>query len=45
METLRRFGVRDLVPGEEVRVRFGEGPKGLMVAEMIPEDGDPSDQD
>lgn len=38
METLRRFGVRDLVPGQEVRVRFGEGPKGLMVAEMIPED-------
>lgn len=39
METLRRFGVRDLVPGQEVRVRFGEGPKGLMVAEMIPEGG------
>lgn len=39
METLRRFGVRDLVPGQEVQVRFGEGPKGLMVAEMIPEGG------
>lgn len=39
METLRRFGVRDLVPGQEVRVRFGEGPKGLMVAEMIPDGG------
>jgi CspA family cold shock protein len=38
METLRRFGVRDLVPGQEVRVRFGEGPKGLMVAEMVPDD-------
>ena len=38
METLRRFGVRDLLPGQEVRVRFGEGPKGLMVAEMIPQD-------
>jgi CspA family cold shock protein len=37
METLRRFGVRDLVPGQEVRVRFGEGPKGLMVAEMVPD--------
>lgn len=37
METLRRFGVRDLVPGQEVKVRFGEGPKGLMVAEMVPE--------
>lgn len=35
METLRRFGVRDLVPGEQVQVRFGEGPKGLMVAEMV----------
>lgn len=34
METLRRFGVRDLTPGQEIRVRFGEGPKGLMVAEM-----------
>lgn len=34
METLRRFGIRDLTPGQEVRVRFGEGPKGLMVAEM-----------
>jgi CspA family cold shock protein len=34
METLRRFGVRDLVPGQQVKVRFGEGPKGLMVAEM-----------
>ena len=37
METLRRFGVSDLVPGQQVRVRFGEGPKGLMVAEMSPE--------
>lgn len=37
METLRRFGVRDLVPGQEVKVRFGEGPKGLMVAEMVPD--------
>lgn len=39
METLRRFGVRDLIPGQQVRVRFGEGPKGLMVAEMVPEEG------
>ena len=37
METLRRFGLRDLTPGEEVRVRFGEGPKGLMVAEIEPD--------
>lgn len=38
METLRRFGVRDLIPGQEVKVRFGEGPKGLMVAEMVPDE-------
>jgi len=37
METLRRFGVRDLIPGQELTVRFGEGPKGLMVAEIKPE--------
>lgn len=37
METLRRYGIRDLVPGQEIRVRFGEGPKGLMVAEMAEE--------
>jgi len=34
METLRRFSLRDLVPGQQVKVRFGEGPKGLMVAEI-----------
>lgn len=43
METLRRFGVHDLIPGQEVRVRFGEGPKGLMVAEMTAEN--PAGQD
>lgn len=36
METLRRFDVHDLAPGQEIRVRFGEGPKGLMVAEIAP---------
>ncbi|MGK2739654.1 cold-shock protein [Tepidicaulis sp. LMO-SS28] len=35
METLRRFGIRELVPGQQVRVRFGEGPKGLAVAEIL----------
>lgn len=45
METLRRFGVRDLLPGQEVQVRFGEGPKGLMVAEMIPDDDSSPDSD
>lgn len=34
METLRHYGIRDLVPGEQMTVRFGEGPKGLMVAEI-----------
>jgi len=36
METLRRYGIRELVPGQIVTVRFGEGPKGLMVAEISP---------
>ena len=34
METLRRFGLKELEPGQQLRVRFGEGPKGLMVAEI-----------
>ena len=34
IETLRRCGVEDLQPGEEVMVRFAEGPKGLVVAEI-----------
>jgi len=38
METLRHFGVRELIPGQEVEVRFGEGPKGLMVAEIKMDD-------
>ena len=37
METLRRHGIRDLLPGQHVQVRFGEGPKGLMVAEIGPD--------
>src|SRR5690606_18850624 len=37
METLRRYGIRDLIPGQSLHVRFGEGPKGLMVAEIAPE--------
>lgn len=39
METLRRFGISELKPGETVRVRFGQGPKGLMVAEIENPDG------
>jgi CspA family cold shock protein len=34
METLRRYGVAELVTGQVVWVRFGEGPKGLMAAEV-----------
>ena len=36
IETLRRSGLDDLQPGDEVLVRFGEGPKGLVVAEISP---------
>ena len=39
METLRRFGVTELRPNQVVRVRFGNGPKGLMAAEILPETG------
>src|SRR5690606_14816179 len=34
IETLRRAGLEDLQPGEDVMVRFAEGPKGLVVAEI-----------
>jgi cold shock protein len=37
METLRRFGLAELRPGQFVLVRFGPGPKGLMAAEVHPE--------
>ncbi len=36
VETLRRCGLEDLLPGEAVAVRFAEGPKGLVVAEIRP---------
>lgn len=36
IETLRRCGLDDLQPGEEVEVRFAKGPKGLIVAEIAP---------
>jgi len=41
METLRRYGMTELRPGQTVLVRFGPGPKGLMAAEVQP-DGGPS---
>jgi cold shock protein len=39
IETLRRSGIEDLQPGEGVMVRFAEGPKGLVVAEIAPDIG------
>jgi CspA family cold shock protein len=39
METLRRYGVTELRPGQVVLVRFGRGDKGLMVAEIYPDMG------
>ena len=34
IETLRRSGLEDLQPGDDVMVRFATGPKGLVVAEI-----------
>jgi CspA family cold shock protein len=39
METLRRYGLTELRPGQVVLVRFGQGPKGLMAAEIRPDGG------
>ncbi|ODN68548.1 cold-shock protein [Methylobrevis pamukkalensis] len=36
METLRRYGMAELRPGQEVLIRFGDGPKGLMASEVRP---------
>lgn len=36
IETLRRYGLDDLLPGDAVQVRFAQGPKGLVVAEIKP---------
>jgi CspA family cold shock protein len=38
IETLRRSGLEDLQPGEDVMVRFADGPKGLVVAEIAADD-------
>lgn len=42
METLRRFGLTELRPGQYVLVRFGRGPKGLMAAEIHPDGEGPA---
>lgn len=34
METLRRFGIAELKPGDVVLVRYGDGSKGTMAAEI-----------
>ena len=39
METLRQFGMTELRPGQVVLVRYGEGEKGLMAAEIRPHSG------
>jgi CspA family cold shock protein len=41
METLRRFGLTELRPGQVVLVRFGPGEKGLMAAEIHPDQPSP----
>lgn len=39
METLRRYGLTELRPGQFVLVRYGPGSKGMMAAEVRPENG------
>ncbi len=34
MEVLRRYGIMELKPGDQVSVRYGTGSKGLMAAEI-----------
>jgi CspA family cold shock protein len=38
METVRRWGMTELKPGDSVLVRYGEGEKGLMATEIRPLD-------
>ena len=39
METLRQYGLAELRPGQTVLVRYGDGAKGLMAAEVLPDTG------
>jgi len=41
METLRRYDMTELRPGQYVLVRYGPGSKGMMAAEIQPETGAP----
>lgn len=34
MEVLRRYGIMELKPGDQVLVRYGDGSKGCMAAEV-----------
>jgi CspA family cold shock protein len=36
METVRRYGLAELKPGDSLLVRYGSGPKGLMATEVRP---------
>lgn len=36
METVRRYGLTELKPGDSLLVRYGDGPKGLMATEVRP---------
>jgi CspA family cold shock protein len=36
-ETLRRYGITELHPGQSVLVRFGPGPSGMMATEVRPD--------
>ena len=40
MEVLRRYGLTELRPGQQVMVRYGDADKGLMAAEIHPCDSD-----
>ena len=42
METLRKSGIRELRPGQRVKVRAGDGPKGQLAAEITLMDGQAS---
>lgn len=39
METLRRAGMGELVPGQRVLVSYGKGPKGLLAVEVKADTG------
>ncbi len=42
MEVLRACGMAELRPGQGVKVRYGQGPQGLMAAEVRPEGYQPN---